>query len=126
MLELNLALDQTALMADPRASRVDARSRRAARAAAAPRRRARARGRLKIFFGASAGVGKTYAMLEAARRAGGRASTSSSASSRLTAARETAALLEGLELLPREAIDYRGIARSPSSISTPRWRASQR
>ncbi|MBS0320185.1 MAG: sensor histidine kinase KdpD [Proteobacteria bacterium] len=27
-----------------------------------------ARGRLKIFFGASAGVGKTYAMLEAARR----------------------------------------------------------
>lgn len=31
------------------------------------------RGRLRIFFGASAGVGKTYAMLEAARaaRAGG-------------------------------------------------------
>ena len=25
------------------------------------------RGRLKVFFGASAGVGKTYAMLEAAR-----------------------------------------------------------
>ena len=31
------------------------------------------RGRLRIFFGASAGVGKTYSMLEAARaaRAGG-------------------------------------------------------
>ena len=28
-----------------------------------------ARGRLKIFFGYAAGVGKTYAMLEAARRA---------------------------------------------------------
>jgi two-component system sensor histidine kinase KdpD len=28
----------------------------------------RQRGRLKIFFGASAGVGKTYAMLQAARR----------------------------------------------------------
>ena len=27
------------------------------------------RGRLRIFFGASAGVGKTYAMLEAARSA---------------------------------------------------------
>jgi two-component system sensor histidine kinase KdpD len=32
------------------------------------------RGRLKIFFGASVGVGKTYAMLESARggRGGGR------------------------------------------------------
>ncbi|EQD55335.1 sensor histidine kinase KdpD, partial [mine drainage metagenome] len=29
---------------------------------------AAARGRLKIFFGASAGVGKSYAMLEAARK----------------------------------------------------------
>ena len=27
----------------------------------------RARGKLKVFFGAAAGVGKTYAMLEAAR-----------------------------------------------------------
>ena len=30
---------------------------------------AAARGKLRIFFGASAGVGKTYAMLSAARRA---------------------------------------------------------
>ena len=45
------------------------------------------RGKLKIFFGASAGVGKTYAMLAAARAAAGsRASTWSSASSRPTAA----------------------------------------
>ena len=28
----------------------------------------RARGRLRIYFGASAGVGKTYAMLSAAQR----------------------------------------------------------
>jgi two-component system sensor histidine kinase KdpD len=28
----------------------------------------RQRGKLKIFFGASAGVGKTYAMLQAAKR----------------------------------------------------------
>jgi two-component system sensor histidine kinase KdpD len=27
----------------------------------------RSRGKLKVFFGAAAGVGKTYAMLEAAR-----------------------------------------------------------
>ena len=31
----------------------------------------RRRGRLKVFFGASPGVGKTYAMLEAAQRKGG-------------------------------------------------------
>ena len=38
--------------------------------AALKRDEARAkRGRLKIFFGASAGVGKTYSMLEAARAA---------------------------------------------------------
>ena len=33
------------------------------------------RGKLKIFFGASAGVGKTYAMLVEARAAAARAST---------------------------------------------------
>ena len=43
------------------------------------------RGRLKIFFGATAGVGKTYAMLEAARASAPTASTSSSATSSCTA-----------------------------------------
>ena len=33
-----------------------------------PRESDKARGRLKIFFGYAAGVGKTYAMLEAARQ----------------------------------------------------------
>ncbi len=67
------------------------------------------RGRLKIFFGASPGVGKTYAMLEEARakrREGvdvvvGVVETHGRA--------ETTALVEGLELLPRRAIEYRGI-----------------
>jgi len=66
-----------------------------------------ARGRLRIYFGASAGVGKTYAMLSAARQ--------------LAAARtvlvgvvethgraETEALLDGLQVLPRRQIAYRG------------------
>jgi two-component system sensor histidine kinase KdpD len=67
------------------------------------------KGRLKIFFGYAAGVGKTYDMLLAARsqkKAGvdivigyvephGRP--------------ETEALLEGLELLPPRAMEYRGI-----------------
>ena len=66
------------------------------------------RGRLKIFFGASAGVGKTFSMLAAAqalRRAGtdvvvGLLETHGRA--------ETAALLEGLELLPPLMLDVRG------------------
>ncbi len=67
------------------------------------------RGRLKIFFGASPGVGKTYAMLEEARartRDGidvvvGVVETHGRA--------ETAALVEGLEVLPRRALEYRGV-----------------
>jgi two-component system sensor histidine kinase KdpD len=67
-----------------------------------------ARGRLKIFFGASAGVGKTYGMLVAAqtlRRAGsdvviGVLETHGRV--------ETAALLDGLEQLPPLLLDVRG------------------
>jgi len=65
-------------------------------------------GKLKIFFGANPGVGKTYAMLEAAheqRRDGvdvivGVVETHGRA--------ETEALLSGLEVVPRRAVDYRG------------------
>src|SRR5271165_4958906 len=66
------------------------------------------RGRLKIFLGAAPGVGKTYEMLTAARdrlrekvdvvvgvvETHGRA--------------ETEALLQGLEIIPRRVISYRG------------------
>jgi len=79
-----------------------------ARTEAAQRRAAR--GRLKIFFGASAGVGKTFAMLEAAQllreqhvdvvvgvvETHGRA--------------ETAELLQGLEVLPRRELPIKGRA----------------
>jgi two-component system sensor histidine kinase KdpD len=65
-------------------------------------------GKLKIFFGAAAGVGKTYAMLVEAherRRAGvgvvvGVVETHGRP--------ETAALLEGFESLPLREVDYRG------------------
>src|SRR5512147_258251 len=65
-------------------------------------------GKLKIFFGANPGVGKTYAMLEAAheqRRDGvdvviGVVETHGRA--------ETEALVKGLEVMPRHAVDYRG------------------
>jgi two-component system sensor histidine kinase KdpD len=70
---------------------------------------ARARsGKLKIFFGAAAGVGKTYAMLEAAReqRADGVDVVVGYVETHRRA--ETDALLEGLEQLPPRLIDYHG------------------
>ncbi len=68
-----------------------------------------ARGRLKVFLGAAAGVGKTYAMLEQARvrrQQGidvvvGWVETHSRA--------ETAALLDGLETLPPQVHERRGL-----------------
>jgi two-component system sensor histidine kinase KdpD len=66
------------------------------------------RGRLWVFLGAAPGVGKTYAMLQRARglkTAGvdvviGLVETHGRG--------ETAALLEGLEILPRRKVEYRG------------------
>src|SRR5262245_17216083 len=68
----------------------------------------RRRGRLKIFFGAAAGVGKTYAMLLAARekRAEGLDVVVGIVETHGRA--ETAALLEGLEVLSPRLIEYRG------------------
>lgn len=66
------------------------------------------RGKLKIFLGMAAGVGKTYAMLEAAqrRRADGVDVVVGYVETHGRA--ETDALLEGLELIPRRQLDYRG------------------
>jgi len=66
------------------------------------------RGRLKIFFGASAGVGKTYAMLKAAheQRSAGVDVLAGYIETHRRA--ETEALVRGLELLPRQQIPYHG------------------
>src|SRR3984957_5839251 len=74
------------------------------------REEARARrGRLRIFFGASAGVGKTYSMLEAARgaRAGGTDIVVGYVEPHGRV--ETERLIEGLEQLPFLQVHYRGI-----------------
>jgi len=63
------------------------------------------RGKLKVFFGATAGVGKTYAMLEAARGLRNVVVGWVETHGR----KETAALLEGLELLPPREVEHRGI-----------------
>lgn len=67
-----------------------------------------ARGKLRIYFGSSAGVGKTYAMLLAARKllAEGRQVLVGVVETHGRG--ETAALTESLPLLPPRLVEYRG------------------
>ncbi|KAB2852614.1 MAG: histidine kinase, partial [Sphingopyxis terrae] len=67
-----------------------------------------ARGRLKIFLGAAPGVGKTYAMLSegAALRRDGQDVVVAVVETHGRA--ETEALLDGMEVVPRREIAYRG------------------
>ncbi len=66
-------------------------------------------GKLKIFLGYAAGVGKTYAMLEAARKRknDGRDVVVGYVESHGRS--ETEELLDGLELVPRKEIHYLGV-----------------
>ena len=67
-----------------------------------------ARGKLRIYFGASAGVGKTFGMLAAARKlhAEGRQLLVGMIETHGRA--DTAALLEGLDVLPLKTLAWRG------------------
>ena len=66
------------------------------------------RGRLKVFVGAAPGVGKTYAMLQAARRAKADGIDVVVGLIETHGRAETAALLDGLEILPRRSVEVRG------------------
>ncbi|MGO2508406.1 MAG: DUF4118 domain-containing protein [Vibrio hibernica] len=66
------------------------------------------RGKLKIFFGASAGVGKTYDMLTSAHQAQAHGLTVLVGIIETHGRSETAALVEGLSVLPLREIEYRG------------------
>ncbi len=81
------------------------------------------RGRLRIFFGASAGVGKTYSMLEAARGAlaGGADIVVGYVEPHGRA--ETEGLLEGLPQLPFLPVHYRGIVRREFDLDAALKRA---
>ena len=68
------------------------------------------RGRLKIFFGASPGVGKTFAMLTAARGCASKAAMWWSDWSRPMAVPRPQRLLEGLDLLPRRGSSIAAVA----------------
>lgn len=68
------------------------------------------RGKLTVFFGAAPGVGKTYAMLEAARAEMEREKRDVVVGVVETHGRyETGALVLGLELLPKRKVSHRGI-----------------
>lgn len=67
----------------------------------------RQKGKLKIFLGYSAGVGKTYAMLETARRIAAEGVDLVVGYVEPHKRPETEALLGGLESLPKKAISYR-------------------
>src|SRR5512144_227818 len=64
------------------------------------------RGKLRIFFGASAGVGKTYAMLQAARQLRVQGLDVVVGIGGTHGRAETEALLERLEVLPRRDVPY--------------------
>ena len=67
----------------------------------------RERGRLKLFFGAVAGVGKTFAMLQAAHELKGRGVDVVIGWVETHGRKDTESLLEGLERLPAKVLEYR-------------------
>jgi two-component system sensor histidine kinase KdpD len=68
----------------------------------------RKRGKLKVFFGAAAGVGKTYAMLEATRARKAEGLDVVVGVVETHGRRETETLLDGLEILAPRVVEYRG------------------
>src|SRR6516165_9030584 len=74
----------------------------------AARREERRSGRLKIFVGAAPGVGKTYEMLQQARARKQDGYDIVVGVVETHGRKETQALLEGLEVVPRRRLEYRG------------------
>jgi len=68
------------------------------------------RGRLKLYVGFAAGVGKTYRMLEEAHALRERGVDIVIGFVETHGRAETAALLDGLEAVPRRRIEYRGVS----------------
>ena len=66
------------------------------------------RGKLRVYFGAAAGVGKTYAMLCAARKRQEEGRAVLVGVVETHGRSETAALLDRLELLPQREFQYKG------------------
>jgi len=94
-------------------------------------------GRLRIYLGSAAGVGKTYAMLNEGHRRGERGADVVVGFAEAHGRPQTSALLDGLEVVPRRTLEYRGgtfeemdldavLARRPEIALVGRVRAHQR
>src|SRR3982074_1110605 len=66
------------------------------------------RGKLKIFFGMSPGVGKTFAMLQGARQKQTEGCEVGIGVVETHGRKETEALLEGMPIMPQTQLEYRG------------------
>ncbi len=69
--------------------------------------RSSVKGRLKIFLGMAAGVGKTYAMLEAAQNLRKQGYDVIVGCVHTHCRKETAKLLDGLKIIPERKIQYK-------------------
>src|ERR1043166_4474721 len=67
------------------------------------------RGRLKVYIGSAAGVGKTYQMLEEAHALKKRGVDVVLAFIETHGRSETEQLIQGLEIVPRKRIEYKGV-----------------
>jgi two-component system, OmpR family, sensor histidine kinase KdpD len=75
-----------------------------------------ARGKLKIFFGMCPGVGKTFAMLQAVRQKQTEGCEVVVGIVETHGRKETEALLEGMPIMPRMQIEYRGTTLSEMDL----------
>src|SRR6202142_3196203 len=75
------------------------------------------RGRLKLYIGFAAGVGKTYRMLQEAHALQARAVDIVVAFVETHGRPETEALGAGLEVVPRRKIEYRGVEIEEMSLN---------
>jgi len=78
--------------------------------------RQKGRGKLKVFLGYAAGVGKTYAMLEAAQSRKAEGVDVVVAVVETHGRLETEALLQGLQGVPRLQVEYRGVKLSEMDL----------
>lgn len=86
---------------------------------------ARARGRLKVFLGMCPGVGKTFAMLEAAQREQAASRDVVVGLVETHGRKETEQLLRGLPQIPRRTIEYRGVTLTELDIDAVLTRRPQ-
>ncbi|WP_433285947.1 DUF4118 domain-containing protein [Pseudonocardia sp. CA-142604] len=83
------------------------------------------RGELRIYLGAAPGVGKTYAMLGEAHRRAGRGTVVVVGLVEPHGRSKTAALIEGLEVLPRRRLTHRGVVLTELDVDAVLARAPQ-